>query len=314
LSIVADVLEHGLVAVIDAPIEERIVEWGLAVSKGGISVLGIPVTLSNVTEVVAELDDHGDLIVGISGVVDASQVAVAVAAGAELVITPINDPEVIAAAKSRGLTVIAGALTPNEIHVALRAGADLVSVHPAGAFGGERYFESIRRTFPKVPLLVSGSIDVENAPSFLELGAAAAMVDRSIFPEDNDPSASQIITMRTVALTEVCADALGTPARVSFTDLESAPPSQPAPPPPPPSQPSPSQPAPPPSTTKGVAPPPPPPPPPVPDDASESSIAGLFDEEEIPPDDEGSQPLVAEAPLDGSLDPGSDMIAIEKTE
>ena len=332
MSIVSDVLEHGLIAVIDAPIEERIVEWGLAVSKGGINLLGIPVTLSNVTEVLAELDDHGDLIVGISGVVDPSQVAMAVAAGAELVITPINDPAVIEAAKSRGLTVIAGAFTPNEIHIALRAGADLVSIHPIGAFGGERYFESIRRTFPDVPLLVSGGIDVENAPAFLELGAAAALVDRSVFPDDNDPSASQIITMRAVALTEVCADALGTPARVSFTDLDRSS-SFPAPATPAPdvSEPARSEPARPkafspkppsrrpssirPTSPKQAAPPPPPPPsvPAVPSPpVSESGIAGLFDDDELAEADvTGSQPLVAEVAIAGASDPASDLIALE---
>lgn len=72
-----------------------------------------------------------------------------------------------------------------------------------------------------MPLLVSGNIDVENAPAFLELGAAAAMVDRNIFPEAADAAANQVITMRAVALTEVCADALGTPARISFTDIKS---------------------------------------------------------------------------------------------
>jgi 2-dehydro-3-deoxyphosphogluconate aldolase/(4S)-4-hydroxy-2-oxoglutarate aldolase len=274
LSIVAHILEHGLIAVIDAPIEDAIVEWGIAVSQGGINVLGVPVTLANVTEVVSELDDEGDLIVGISGVIEPSQVAVAVAAGAELVITPVNDPEIIEAAKSRGLVVIAGALTPNEIQIARRAGADLISVHPVGAIGGgERYFESIRRTFPEVPLLVSGNIDVENAPAFLELGAAAAMVDRNVFPEEADPAASQIITMRAVALTEVCADALGTPARISFTDI------------------------------KSDLPPPP-----------DSGIAQLFDDDLVEGEREGSQPLLDEASFESVALDESDMITLDPEE
>jgi len=275
LSIVAHILEHGLIAVIDAPIEDAIVEWGIAVSQGGINVLGVPVTLRNVTEVVSELDDVGDLIVGISGVVEPSQVAAAVAAGAELVITPVNDPEIIEAAKSRGLIVIAGALTPNEIQIARRAGADLVSVHPVGAMAaGEVYFESIRRTFPDVPLLVSGNIDVENAPAFLELGAAAAMVDRNIFPDTADAAANQIITMRAVALTEVCADALGTPARISFTDI------------------------------KSDRPPPP-----------DSGIAELFDGTGLSDGErDGSQPLIDEAAFESVALDESDMIAIDPDE
>ena len=214
------ILERGLIAVIDSPIEERLFEWAMAVSKGGMGVLGVPVTLPNVTEVVSDLADEAGLIVGVSDIRVPEQLSVAVAAGAELVLSPVADWAIIEQAKMRGLSVIAGAFTPSEVHTAFMAGADLVSLHPVGVLpGGEAYFKKVNQSFPDKPILVSGGIGVENAPTFLELGARAAIVDTGLFPETNDPAAIEVITMRAAALTEVCADVCGTPKRTSFTEL-----------------------------------------------------------------------------------------------
>ena len=99
-STLALIREHGLLAVIDAPIEERVFDWAMAVSKGGIELLGIPVTLGNVTEIVSDLGD-AELTVGITGVVQAEQVSIAVAAGAEFLISPVVDEEIIATTRRR---------------------------------------------------------------------------------------------------------------------------------------------------------------------------------------------------------------------
>ncbi len=199
---------------------ERVFAWAMAVSKGGIQLLAVPACLPNVTEVVSDLDDVEDLVVGISGVLQPEDVSIAVAAGGEFLITPVVDEEIISAATRRGLVTIVGATTATEVQRALRAGADLVSIHPVGALARpEAYFESLSRTFDGHPLAVSGGIDVESAPALLEAGAAVALVDRGVFPDSSDPEALDIITMRAVGLVEVCAEVLGMPKRSSFTDV-----------------------------------------------------------------------------------------------
>lgn len=215
----ASILETALVAVVTAPIEERVFDWAVAVSKGGIHHLGVPVTLPNVTELVSDLDDQ-ELVVGLSGVVKKEQVSIAVAAGGAFIISPIADREILHTAKSHGLCAIAGATTPTEIKIAMDAGADIIAVHPLGVLGApQAYAKSLLRTFPSVRFAASGNIGVEDAPSFLELGMNVAIVDQGLFPSTNDPAAIDVITMRALALTEVCADARGTPQRQSFTGL-----------------------------------------------------------------------------------------------
>lgn len=293
--------EYGVIAVVDAPVQERLLDWGRAIAKGGIKLLGVPVTLSMVTELTDDLGDEGDLIIGVTGVMHPDQVMVAVAAGAEYVLTPLANPAIIKAAKERGLEVIAGAMTPTEVAICLDAGADLVAVHPAGPLGLD-YFASVARQFREAPLLASGVIDIENAPHFLEAGALGAIVDRGVFPDGNEPAALEVISARALALTEVCADAMGTPKRLSLTDLLSAPEDSdvfdveiPAPA----SKAVPTS-APAPKSERAPAAPVLPPLPPVPGASVDSPIAGLLDS--VHDLEEGSAPLSDVADLGDGQD------------
>jgi 2-dehydro-3-deoxyphosphogluconate aldolase/(4S)-4-hydroxy-2-oxoglutarate aldolase len=210
--------EHGLIAVVNAPMENHLFDWAVAVGKGGIKLLGIPVTYPRVTEVTADLADEANLCVGVFGVVHADQIPIAVAAGAAFVLSPVCDVEIIRAAKHRGLTVIAGAATPTEIVRCSGASPDLVTIFPSKALGGPTYFEAVAPQFPDVPLAAAGGVDVESAPSYLEAGAVAAVVDSGVFPRDADPAATEVITMRALALTEICADVMGR-ERKSLTEI-----------------------------------------------------------------------------------------------
>jgi len=211
--------ERGLVTVVTAPVEERLFDWAMAVAKGGIKLLGIPVTYPGVTEVASDLADEANLIVGVTGVVVPEHIAVALAAGAHFVVSPISTPELIKSAKDRGVVVIAGAATPTEVARCAMEGPDLIAVNPAAAMGGPAYVKQLSRQMEHLPLAVTGGVDVDTAPSYLEAGAVAAIVDTGLFPQDEDPSATEVITMRALALTEVCADARGELDRQSMTEI-----------------------------------------------------------------------------------------------
>lgn len=214
---------HGLVAVVRAPVEDQLFDWAIAVAKGGIKLLGIPVGYPQVTEVASDLADEANLSIGVTGIVSVEQVMIAVAAGAHFVISPVCDVEIIHAAHARGLTVIAGAATPTELLRCAGARPDLIAIHPAACLGGPSYLRSLKDDFPELSLAVSGGVDVESAPAYLEAGAMCAIVDRGVFPEAADPAAAEVITMRALALTEVCSEVMGV-ERISMTEILTRPP------------------------------------------------------------------------------------------
>jgi 2-dehydro-3-deoxyphosphogluconate aldolase/(4S)-4-hydroxy-2-oxoglutarate aldolase len=215
--------DQGLVAVVRAPVEDQLFDWAIAVAKGGIKLLGVPVQYPQVTEVASDLADEANLSVGVSGVVSVEQVMVAVAAGAHFIISPVCDVEIIHAARARGLAVIAGAATPTEILRCAGARPDLIAIHPAAHLGGPAYLKSLTDDFPDLSLAAAGGVDVEAAPAYLEAGAACAIVERGVFPEADDPAAAEVITMRALALTEVCSEVMGS-ERISMTEILTRPP------------------------------------------------------------------------------------------
>jgi 2-dehydro-3-deoxyphosphogluconate aldolase / (4S)-4-hydroxy-2-oxoglutarate aldolase len=211
---------EGVVAVIDADdVGDQLFDWAIAVAKGGLRLLGVPVWLPNVTEVASDLADEAGLEVGIYGVVTADQVALALAAGAGFVLSPTCDARVVKAARERGLTVVVGAATPTEVAHAAEVGADQISVFPAGTLGGPDYVGMLHRHFPDVDLIAAGQVDVDSAPAYLEAGATATIVDRGLFPESSEPAALEIITARASALTEVCSEVVGREGSRPLVDI-----------------------------------------------------------------------------------------------
>jgi 2-dehydro-3-deoxyphosphogluconate aldolase/(4S)-4-hydroxy-2-oxoglutarate aldolase len=69
--------------------------------------------------------------------------------------------------------MMAGALTPTEVMIAWKSGADFVKVFPCGNLGGPNYIKALKGPLPQVPLLPTGGVNLETAADYIRAGAAA---------------------------------------------------------------------------------------------------------------------------------------------
>jgi 2-dehydro-3-deoxyphosphogluconate aldolase/(4S)-4-hydroxy-2-oxoglutarate aldolase len=196
-----------LAAIVQAPEREDLIARALAAAKGGIGLLALPQSVPFVAEIAAEISDAADVTVGLCDVVHADHLNLALAAGAELVIASIFDPELIQTARARGLDIIPTVSTPNELHQASRLYAGPIAVAPAHALGGPEYIQWLHASFPQVSIVALGGVGSDSAPQYLERGASAVVVDRGLFPAEMDPESAAIISVRASALVELCASA-----------------------------------------------------------------------------------------------------------
>jgi 2-dehydro-3-deoxyphosphogluconate aldolase / (4S)-4-hydroxy-2-oxoglutarate aldolase len=111
----------------------------------------------------------------------------AIRAGAQFLVTPNFNPEVIRIAHSHQIPIFSGAMTPTEIFSAYQAGADVIKVFPAATLGSA-YFKELRGPFPEIPLMATGGITVDNAPDFFAAGATALGVGSSLNLKDETPA------------------------------------------------------------------------------------------------------------------------------
>jgi len=164
--------EAGVVAVIRAKSKEQLIDITNALLEGG--VISIEVTMSTPKAIagIEELADRfGDrAIVGVGTVLDAATARDAIAAGAQFVVSPITDPQIIATTIRYGKISIPGAFTPTEIVHAWTLGGDVVKVFPATALGPQ-YFKDLLGPLPQLKLTPTGGVDVKTTPAWIKAGA-----------------------------------------------------------------------------------------------------------------------------------------------
>ena len=121
--------------------------------------------------------------IGAGTVLSVEEVRAAHEAGAEFVVSPDSDPEVIAETKRLGMASIPGAMTPTEIKRAWKLGADVVKLFPADDLG-YHYIQNLKGPLPHIPLMATGGVNPETIPEFLSRGILAVGTGITVFRPD----------------------------------------------------------------------------------------------------------------------------------
>ncbi len=166
------VLDCGIVAVVRSNDSSQLVEVCKALVDGGVDVAEITFTVPNALEVLAAVRKAlGDrLLLGAGTVLDTETARAAILAGAEYLVSPTLNLEVIKLAKRYGKMVMPGVYTPTEALTAWEAGADILKVFPAEMVG-PGFFKAMKGPLPQLRLMPTGGVDLNTASSFLEAGA-----------------------------------------------------------------------------------------------------------------------------------------------
>lgn len=169
------IVEIGIVPVVRAgsPREARVAAD--AVCEGGIPIVEITMTVPGAVDVIRELTKSGasDVLVGAGTVLSVEAARRCLDAGAQFLVSPGLNLEVVKLASAEGKLMMAGALTPTEVITAWEAGSDFVKVFPCGQVGGAKYIKALKGPLPQVPLVPTGGVNLSTAEEFIEAGAAA---------------------------------------------------------------------------------------------------------------------------------------------
>jgi 2-dehydro-3-deoxyphosphogluconate aldolase/(4S)-4-hydroxy-2-oxoglutarate aldolase len=151
--------------------------------RGGLRFLEVTLTVPDALAVVARLAREEGAFVGVGSVTARDQVGAAARAGARFSVSPHFDADLVAEARSHGLLASAGAVTPTEMMIAHRAGAELIKIFPGSAFG-PGYLKAIREPLPFLRLMPTGGVDEKNLTAWLDAGAFAVGLGGSLLPKD----------------------------------------------------------------------------------------------------------------------------------
>jgi len=154
---------------------DRVLEAAAALRRGGIQAFEVTMNSPNAIRSIERLcDTHGDeAYVGAGTVTRPGEVDDAATAGARYIVSPNLDLAVVERTKDQGLVSIPGALTPTEVLLAARSGADLVKVFPVMPAGGAAYVRQLRGPYDDLPILASGGVTYDAIPSLFSAGVSA---------------------------------------------------------------------------------------------------------------------------------------------
>ena len=189
--IIAKIKEEKIIAIIrhlGAKDAEALCE---ALYKGGIRLTeitfdptgAIPAEETAKTISVLREKFEGKMLIGAGTVLDMNYARIAISAGAEFIISPNTDPDVIHYTKECGKVSIPGAMTPTEVVNAYNAGADFVKIFPSDTLG-LKFIKALRAPLPHIPLIPTGGINVGNIADFLSAGVAAVGIGSNLSRND----------------------------------------------------------------------------------------------------------------------------------
>jgi len=168
-------IDGGVTAVLRGVPEDKIVDVATAVHEGGVTALELTADAKRCSEMVAAVDRElgdTDAIIGAGTVMDAAAARNVIEAGAEFVLAPNLNEEIIDVCNRKGVLVIPGVMTPTEAARAMEAGADILKMFPASTVG-PGHIGALQGPLGDVEIIPTGGISTDNVADFFDAGAVA---------------------------------------------------------------------------------------------------------------------------------------------
>ncbi|MBL4599249.1 MAG: 2-dehydro-3-deoxy-6-phosphogalactonate aldolase [Rhizobiaceae bacterium] len=162
---------------------------GEALIEAGINQIEVPLNSPQPLKSIEMLVDRfGDVArFGAGTVLTVQQVKEVAATGANLIVSPNCDPEIIEATKELGLTSYPGCLTPSECFSALKHGADGLKIFPAFQMGQDGLM-ALRAVLPKqTQVFMVGGVGAKNFRDWFNSGANGFGLGSSLYKPGSSP-------------------------------------------------------------------------------------------------------------------------------
>ena len=175
------ILENKVIAIIRGQAPDVCINIARALHAGGVNLIEVtfnqahPETFEDTANAIAAITKEfdGEVLAGAGTVTSPELVEMAAEAGAKYIISPDTNVDVIKRTRELGLVSIPGALTPSEITLAHRTGADFIKLFPAADMGLS-YLKSIRAPLNHIKFLATGGINEKNIGDYIKAGAVGA--------------------------------------------------------------------------------------------------------------------------------------------
>jgi 2-dehydro-3-deoxyphosphogluconate aldolase/(4S)-4-hydroxy-2-oxoglutarate aldolase len=172
------ITDCGVVAVVRAESVEKAIKIADACAKGGIAAIEITFTVPGAADVIktlCEVYKNGEILIGAGTVLDPETARTAILAGAQYVVSPCLNTEVVKLCNRYQVACMPGAMTIKEVVECMEAGADIVKIFPGELFG-PAIIKAIKGPLPQAKVMPTGGVSLENVDQWIKAGSVAVGV------------------------------------------------------------------------------------------------------------------------------------------
>ena len=180
--------KNKIIAIVRGANPEQAVMAAKAISEGGVKLIEVtfnqknPASFNDTVTAIAEIKKNcPEMCVGAGTVLTKEQVDLAKNAGAEYIVSPDTDEEVIKYTVVSGLVSLPGAYTASEAKKAHNAGADFVKLFPCA---DANYLKALKAPLSHINFLAVGGVSAKNAAEFIKAGAIGVGIGGSLVKKE----------------------------------------------------------------------------------------------------------------------------------
>ena len=196
--------QHPIVPVVVIDDAAHAHELVAALAAGGIRCAEVTLRTNAAFDAIAAVAGTPGFSVGAGTVLSRADLDRSIDAGAEFIVSPGLDDELVNLAQDRGVAVLPGVATSTEVQRAVRLGLDTVKFFPADRLGGLGTIAALAAPFVGVGFVPSGGVSAGNIAEYLAHPAVPAvsgswMVGRSLI-QSGDFAAIERLSREAIAL------------------------------------------------------------------------------------------------------------------
>ena len=161
--------ETGIIPVVVMEDSSDAAALGDALTRGGLNAAEVTFRTAAAEGAIRSLKrEYPDLLCGAGTILSIEQAKTAADAGAEFVVSPCFDKEVVEYCLREGIPVCPGIQTPTELNEAIKLGLSHVKFFPAENAGGLGMIKSLGAVFRQVKFMPTGGINAGNVEAYLK--------------------------------------------------------------------------------------------------------------------------------------------------
>lgn len=174
-----DVLEKigdlGIVPMVKIEDAKDAVPLGKALIKGGLPLAEITFRTDEAKQAIQNITNElPEILVGAGTVLNLENARKAVDGGAEFIVTPGFDEQVVQYCLDNNIPVMPGCATPTDLQKALNFGLGVVKFFPAKDLGGVSMLKAMSGPFGMMKFIPTGGINANNLNEYLSFGKVHA--------------------------------------------------------------------------------------------------------------------------------------------